>query len=66
MLAILRVSCVPYFFGYKTEIYSFQNSPKNLDLSFKMDLDFWDTFGRVKLVFYQNFIGLIVSFQGSR
>ena len=53
---------LPYFFGYKTEFYSFLNSPKNLDPSYKMDLDPWDCLGRVKLVFYQNFIRLIESF----
>ena len=41
---------VPYFFGYKKEFYFFQNNPKNLDPSYKMDLDFWDCLGRVKLV----------------
>ena len=39
-----------YFSGYKTEIFSFQNKPKDLDPSCKMDLDLWDCFGRVKLV----------------
>ena len=39
--------------------FSFQNNPKNLDPSYKMDLDLWDCLGRVKLVFLQNFIGLI-------
>ena len=28
-----------YFFGYKTGLFSFQNNPKDLDLSYKMDLD---------------------------
>ena len=41
---------LPYFFDYKTEIFSFQNSPKDLDPSYKMDLDLWDCLGRVKLV----------------
>ena len=49
----------PYFFGYKTEFFPFQNNPKNLDLSYKMDLDLSDCFERVKLVLKQNFIGLI-------
>ena len=31
---------LPYFFDYKTEFFSFQNNPKNLDLSYKTDLDF--------------------------
>ena len=39
------------FFGYnKTEFFSFQNSPKNLDPSYNMDLGFLDCLGRVKLV----------------
>ena len=29
--------------------YLFQNNPKNLDPSSKMDLDFWDCFGRENL-----------------
>ena len=41
---------VPYFFSYKTEVFSFQNNPKDLDPSCKMDLDLWDCLGRVKLV----------------
>ena len=39
--------------------FSFQNNPKDLDPSCKMDLDLWDCLGRVKLVLLQNFIGLI-------
>ena len=30
---------LPYFFGYKTEFFSFQNNSKALDRSYKMDLD---------------------------
>ena len=41
---------IPYFFGYKTEFFSFQYNPKNLDPSYKTDLDLWHWFGRVKLV----------------
>ena len=41
---------IPYFFDYKTESLSFQNNPKDLDPSCKMDLDLWDCLGRVKLV----------------
>ena len=40
---------VPYFFVYKTEFFSFQNNPKDLDSSYKMDLDLLDCLGRVKL-----------------
>ena len=41
---------IPYFFSYKTEFFSFQNNPKDLDPSYKMDLDVLNCFGRVKLV----------------
>ena len=41
---------LPYFFGYKTEFFSFQNNPKDLDPSCKTDLDLWDCLGKVKLV----------------
>ena len=50
---------LPYFFGYKTEFFSFQNNPKDLDLSCKMDLDLYNCLGRVKLVLWQNSIGLV-------
>ena len=32
-------SVLPYFFAYQIESFSFQNNPKNLDPSYKMDLD---------------------------
>ena len=41
---------LPYFLGYKTEFFSFQNNPKDLDPSYKTDLDLLDCLGRVKLV----------------
>ena len=41
---------LPDFFGYKTEFFSIQNDKKNLDPSYKMDLDLWDCLGSVKLV----------------
>ena len=41
---------VPYFFSYKTEFFSFQNDPKDVDPSYKTDLDLLDCLGRVKLV----------------
>ena len=31
-------------------IFSFQNNPKDLDPSYKTDLDLWDCLGRLKLV----------------
>ena len=41
---------LPYFFGYKMEFFFFQNNPKDLDPSCKMDLDLLDCLGRVNLV----------------
>ena len=40
-----------YLFCYKTDFSSFQNNPKNLDPSYKMDLDLWDCLERVKLMY---------------
>ena len=37
-----------YFFGYRTADFSIQNNPKNLDLSYKTDLDLWDLFRKGK------------------
>ena len=34
-------SNLPYFFGYKTGFFSFQNNPKVLDPSCKTDLELW-------------------------
>ena len=42
-----------------TGLVSFQNNPKNLDPSYKMDLDLWDCLEMVKHVLQQNFMGLI-------
>ena len=41
---------IPCFCSYKTKFYSFQNNPKNLDPSCKMDRDFSDCSRKVKLV----------------
>ena len=49
------------FFVCKTDLFSFQNNPKDLDLSFKTDLDQWDYFRRVKFILLQNVIGLVCS-----
>ena len=64
----LLLSKLPYFFGYKTEIFfSSKTIPKNLDLSYKTDLDLLDCLGRVKLVFnIAKFMGLIQFFSHSR
>ena len=53
------IKTIPYFFAYKIVFFSFQNSPKNLDPSYKMDLGLWGCLGRVKLVLQQDCIGLI-------
>ena len=50
------------FLQLKDSFLLFQNSPKNLDPSYKMDLDLWNCLGRVKLVLQQNFIQLIQLF----
>ena len=57
MLQIFRINMVLvkhlgilYFFGYKMGFFSFPNNPKNLDLSYKADIDLSDCLGRVKLV----------------
>ena len=46
----------------RQSFFYFQNNPKNLDPSYKMDLDLWDCLGRVKVVLQQHFIGLIKLF----
>ena len=33
---------IPYLFGYKTNVFLSKNNPKTLDLSYNLDLDFWD------------------------
>ena len=50
ILHLLQEMLLPYFFGYKTEFFSFQNNPKDLDPSCKMALDLWDCLERVNLV----------------
>ena len=49
-VAWLFTFLIPYFSAYKTEALPFQNNPKNLDPSYKMDLDLWDCLGRTKFV----------------
>ena len=44
-----------YFFSYKTSFFPFQNNPKNLDPSYKIDVDLLDCFGKVKLVIIAKF-----------
>ena len=47
---VFLVLCHTPKVGYKTDFFSFQNNPKDLDPSCKTDLDLWDCLGRVKLV----------------
>ena len=54
-----RQTKTPFFFGYKIELFPSKTIPKDLDPSYKTDLDLWDCLGKVKLVLYQNFTGLI-------
>ena len=42
-------SCLTFSLAIR-QFFSFQNNPKNLDLSYKTDLDLWDCFGKVKLI----------------
>ena len=35
-------TALQYFLGFKTGVISFQNNPKTLDPSYKMDLDLWN------------------------
>ena len=39
-----KLKVIPYFFGFKikTEFFSCQNNLKDLDPSYKMDLDLWE------------------------
>ena len=40
LFGALRVKVsIPYFLGYMTDFFSFQNNPKDLDPSYKTDLD---------------------------
>ena len=42
-----KFNCISLFIR---QFFSFQNNPKNLVPSYKMDLDLWDFFGRIKLI----------------
>ena len=57
--SMIDIFVVPYFSVYKMDFFPSKRVQKNLDPSYKMDPDLWNCLGRVKLVFYQNFIGLI-------
>ena len=46
-----------YFFGYKTEFFSVQNNPNDLDPSSKTHLDLWGCLGRAKTCIIAKFHG---------
>ena len=53
MLFITRsIYCISSIIGWR---FSFQNNPKNLDLSYKTDLDLWDCLGRIKQLIIAKF-----------
>ena len=60
MYSSVLQSIVHYFIS---SVFFFQNNPKNLDPSCKMDLDLWDCLGKVNnYILQQNFVGLIYVF----
>ena len=59
IISFSELTWLTLFLGYKKVFFPFQNTPKNLDLSNKTDLDLWDCLGKVKLVSQQSFIWLI-------
>ena len=53
LLLIVFLGLFTVFLWLQDRAVSVQNHPKNLDLSYKTDLDLWDCLGRVKLVLQQ-------------
>ena len=49
LLGFVASTCT-LFLQLKDRIFSFQNNPKHLDHSYKMNLDLWDCLGKVNLV----------------
>ena len=49
----------PMFGIVLNQIFSFQNNPKNLERSCKMDLDFLGCFGKKKSILQQNYTRLV-------
>ena len=50
VIGALRVNKYQASIIFLWSFFSIQNNPKNLDPSYKMNLDLWDCLGRVKLV----------------
>ena len=48
MFFMMKLRIIPYFFGHKTEIFSFQNNPKGVDQSYKTDLGLLGLFWKGK------------------
>ena len=49
---LFAVIYLSYFFVYMMGVFPFQNNYKDLDPSYKMDLDLWDCFEKEKNLFY--------------
>ena len=64
---ILRRVYLPFLLGYKAQLlFPSKAIPKNLDPSYKINLDLGDCLGRVKIILKQNFIGLFKLHNRSR
>ena len=50
--------CLPYFFSYRPEFF-LPNNPKKSRSNIKDGSGYLGSLGRVRLILYQNFIGLI-------
>ena len=50
LLYVFAFSVMYHISSVIRQSFSFQNNPKDLDPSYKMDLDLWDCLVRVKLV----------------
>ena len=58
LTALVGTEC-PISLVLRQTFFHFQNNNKTLDLSYKMDLDFWHCYGREKPILLVNFGGLI-------
>ena len=58
LLSIYTKRHIPLLFGSKTEFFPFQNNSRNLDPSYKTDLEFTHSFVRYENLTYGQFINL--------
>ena len=58
LLSIYTKRHIPLLFGSKTEFFQFQNNHRNLDPSYKTDLEFTHSFVREENLTYGQFINL--------